>query len=561
MARGSHPQSRNKVLIHVLDDIARDNPSKIFAEIPNSPTTFADGFRKVTYQELSNAVNGIAAHLERGLGKGKSTETLAYVGLQDLRYVILLLGAVKAGYSMLFFSPRFPPLAAATLFRQTGIKTILISNPRLPFLAPILEQHPLQELGIPDLQALLDTEYPHYAYNVSFEEARNQPFITVHTSGSTGFPKPIIATHDWVASIAEEIYLEPPEGYMSTLKPLFDTKIYFQFPFFHMSFVIGNVILPLLTGTTVVYPPAGVPPSATSVAEVAEANDISLIALSPLTILQLHQDDKLLDRIAARVPRLLYSGGDIPTAVGDALSKKVHLANAMASTECGIYHGIVPASLPVGTAWHSLGFHPASNVTFVQREGDIYEAIIRRTENKHTQPIFRIFPDKQEYATGDLYRRHSQLEGLWDHQGRNDDMLVFASGEKFWPVDVESRISQHPSVSEALVIGTGRQRAALLLELQPTAGERTTKETLDEVWPAIEATHAMCSPAARILRAFVVVADQERPFVKTPKGTVARGPTATLYAAALAELDRAATQRGIAAPESAVEISTGGVQL
>jgi acyl-CoA synthetase (AMP-forming)/AMP-acid ligase II len=100
MATSSHPQRRNKLLNHILEDIARDDPSKVFAEIPLSLSTFADGFRKVTYHELLNAVNGIAAHLENAIGKGTSVDTLAYVGLQDLRYVILLLGAVKAGYNV-----------------------------------------------------------------------------------------------------------------------------------------------------------------------------------------------------------------------------------------------------------------------------------------------------------------------------------------------------------------------------------------------------------------------------------------------------------------------------
>jgi acyl-coenzyme A synthetase/AMP-(fatty) acid ligase len=135
---------------------------------------------------------------------------------------------------MLFFSPRFPPLAAAALFRQTGVKTMLVADPRLPLLAPILEQYPMREVQVPDLGALLDTEYPPYPYEVSFEETRGQPFITVHTSGSTGFPKPIVATHDWVASLAEEIYLEPPAGYRSTISDMLGSKTYFQFPFFHV---------------------------------------------------------------------------------------------------------------------------------------------------------------------------------------------------------------------------------------------------------------------------------------------------------------------------------------
>jgi acyl-coenzyme A synthetase/AMP-(fatty) acid ligase len=327
-----------------------------------------------------------------------------------------------------------------------------------------------------------------------------------------------------------------------------------------MSFVIAHVILPLLTGTTIVYAPAGLPPTASTVADVLSYHDISLVTLTPLTLMQIHRDPALLDRIAGRVRRVVYSGGDIPAAAGDALSQRLEIRNAMASTECGLFHGLLPASLPAGHAWHSLAFHPSSNVAFVQREGDIYEAVVRRKESGYTQPVFRIFPEKTEYATGDLYRRNGEVEGLWEHQGRGDDMVVFASGEKFWPVDVERGLAQHAHVNEALIVGTGRERAALLLDVECTQG-MTAEEAVDEVWPAIEATHSVLSPAARVLRAFIIVVDAERPFVKTPKGNVQRGTTAKLYAGHLARLDSEAAERGIAAPAAAVEMLTDGVQL
>jgi hypothetical protein len=90
------------------------------------------------------------------------------------------------------------------------------------------------EVEIPSLDTLLNIQYPHYAYDVSFEESRDRPLITVHTSGSAGFPKPIVITHGWAASLAEELYLKAPEGYESTTKFLLGTKLFSQFPFFHV---------------------------------------------------------------------------------------------------------------------------------------------------------------------------------------------------------------------------------------------------------------------------------------------------------------------------------------
>lgn len=96
------PSARNKLIVHHVDDIAAEHPGTLYAEYPRTPTTFADGFRRVTYNDLSNAINGFAWWLEQTLGKGSGFPTLTYIGPNDLRFVIQLLGAVKAGYKVSF---------------------------------------------------------------------------------------------------------------------------------------------------------------------------------------------------------------------------------------------------------------------------------------------------------------------------------------------------------------------------------------------------------------------------------------------------------------------------
>ena len=65
-----------------------------------STTSYESGFRKITYCMLANAIDGVAWWLQQSLGLGQEFETLAYFGPWDIRYIVLLLGAVKVGYKV-----------------------------------------------------------------------------------------------------------------------------------------------------------------------------------------------------------------------------------------------------------------------------------------------------------------------------------------------------------------------------------------------------------------------------------------------------------------------------
>jgi acyl-CoA synthetase (AMP-forming)/AMP-acid ligase II len=91
---------KKDILVNIVDYMARKAPRALYAEFPISPTSYKAGYRKITYGDLANAVNGVAWWLEKMLGKGRNFETLAYVGPNDMRYNVIILGAVKAGYKV-----------------------------------------------------------------------------------------------------------------------------------------------------------------------------------------------------------------------------------------------------------------------------------------------------------------------------------------------------------------------------------------------------------------------------------------------------------------------------
>ena len=92
------PTHTKELIPNMVDHLAKVQPHRLYAEYPISTLSYQEGYRKITYGDFANAVNGIARWLHEALGPGKDFEVLAYIGPNDLRYTALILGAVKAGY-------------------------------------------------------------------------------------------------------------------------------------------------------------------------------------------------------------------------------------------------------------------------------------------------------------------------------------------------------------------------------------------------------------------------------------------------------------------------------
>jgi acyl-CoA synthetase (AMP-forming)/AMP-acid ligase II len=97
---------------------------------------------------------------------------------------------------------------------------------------------------------------------------------------------------------------------------------------------------------------------------------------------------------------------------------------------------------------------------------DIFELImVRHLEYQDHQTGFKLYPELKSFETGDLWSPHPSKEGLWRYRGRGEDVIVFKGGERFIPTVVEGHIATHSEIKTVLLVGTGREEAALLLEL------------------------------------------------------------------------------------------------
>ncbi|TVY16316.1 Non-canonical non-ribosomal peptide synthetase FUB8 [Lachnellula arida] len=532
---GNNPHTvahqKPQLLVNILDGMAYTRPQALYAEFPVSATTYADGFFKVNYADFANAVNGMAWWLETNLGRGENFETLAYIGPNDIRYNSLLFGAVKTGYKMFFTSPRNSIPAHRHLFNSLGCQTMLTSSPAPPVVNAIVGAHPLKVLEVPSVHDLLHKKYPHYPYNKTFEEAKDDPLLALHTSGTTGIPKALVWTHGWAAGFQMWSQMDPAEGFESRDRYYQGNRLFPLLPAFHAGGSYATVFAPLFNQTSVIFPLSGAIPSAHGLAEGLKYTKADIALLAPPWIEEICKDPELLEFLSKNLDTIMYSGGDIPQSYGDVLFGKMkNFFTLIGNTESGLY-----PSFMTGADWMWFQVNERAGIEFRYQSDDLYEAYIIRKKDAKEQPVFKLYKDIQEYASGDLYAAHPTKPGLWAYRGRSDDIIVFLTGEKTNPTSMEQHIAKHPEVKTAIVIGSLRFQAALMVELaseQPlSVAERAA--VIERLWPTIEEANAECPAHAKIAKSHILIVSPEKPMQRAGKGTIQKKPTVDLYATEL----------------------------
>lgn len=91
-----------RLLPHIVDERARTGYDRPFALYPRSKVP-GNGFREVSYAQLANAVNRAAWWLEVAITRFEEKENpVAYLGPNDLRYIIFVLATMKTGRKVSF---------------------------------------------------------------------------------------------------------------------------------------------------------------------------------------------------------------------------------------------------------------------------------------------------------------------------------------------------------------------------------------------------------------------------------------------------------------------------
>lgn len=244
----------------------------------------------------------------------------------------------------------------------------------------------------------------------------------------------------------------------------------------------------------------------------------------------------------------LFGGGPLPHSLGEQLSKATAVCQMYGSLEIGQVQFLIHESEP----WTYMELNPFEEADMQACGDGCYELVLHQDPKLAAhRSLWHNFPEMNEWRTGDLFVPHPSKPGLWRFHSRLDDLIVFSSGYKVRPLEMETLIQGHPLVSGALIAGQGKPGPMLLLEVVP--GALATHETpdaiIDQIWPMVEKANSIAPTYAKILRSRVRLARADTPFVRAPKGSIVRKLTVKDYAELI---DSTYTESNTLPPETTV---------
>ncbi|RAH64512.1 putative NRPS-like enzyme [Aspergillus aculeatinus CBS 121060] len=517
-----------RLLVTQVDTITKHSPTRRFGLIPNG-TEVEQGFRDMTFRDLSRAVNAMSWWIDGTLGRPQPGERIAYLGNNDVRYIIFMLACHKTGYTIFLPSTRLSDEAYNHVLKETKCTHLLFSQEKLKIASRLRTlDWKMKFQEVPSVADILNngSGTNHFEFSQTYDEVVDKIAFIIHSSGTTGMPKPVPLTHGFLGTMDFAAVIPLPPGRSSAFfndlssdDPNHKELVLSSTPYFHLM-GLTSFFESIFHNIPFVASPERLL-SVGFLTDLIRHTKPTVTILPPSILEDMSYSDEALACLST-LKFICYGGAPLSPEVGEKLVRYTQLRSAIGSSEMGIICSMVPEG---EDTWGYFEWNPFYQVD-MQLIGDgLYELVIPRVEHSLVMHgIFHTFPELKEYRSKDLYTRHPTNPKLWKYHGRFDDVIVLSNGEKLNPISLEKIVEGHPSVHRALLIGQRRFQTCLLIEpdFDKVATPADVKEFINMIWPVVQEANATVPDYGQIVKSMIRLSSREKPFKLTAKGTTQR---------------------------------------
>lgn len=448
------------------------------------------------------------------------------VGLRaasSAEFAIAFLAIVQLGHTALALSPTLDAARIGILMDKTNSRVLINdckdANALVSLGKTVIPLATVESLGWGSHDDRVEHSMSEDASKFSYRVKDTDPAIIIHTSGSTGSPKPILKTH---AQIMRTLRTVPPSFLDKSL--FCGSWMYFSVGLYAMLYSFAK------QGGPTFWANEASPLTPQTYRDLMLKTRPQLAWFNPVHLMAAMATPEGLDTLTKCIV-VSTAGSVFPDQLGDRLVRAgVRLTSEYGMSELSFSLSSAPRlGRPGDLGWQYLEADPVSapHIRFQPlptSDGggeQFYELVVLPSHPTQDKTLANM-PDGS-FRTGDFFVKHPSEE-RYKCVGRLSDAVAIFPGNHQTDLNAVSYehgvlVGNEDILQEVLLFGNGRAEAGMLLFTGPGCSA-CSAEVLRRVWATVESKINGVLPVALRKEMLVIVRDEVVP--RTAKGSIIR---------------------------------------
>ncbi|KAF2156690.1 acetyl-CoA synthetase-like protein [Myriangium duriaei CBS 260.36] len=507
---GSGSSSTATTQLHTISDLIRQRALDYKSHPAiGYPRKGVDDFEEHSFEALDRYVDAAVDRLQQiGIKPADATlvkaPVIAMLARSGIHTIVIFLALNRLGYAVMQLSTRLACPAIVRLLELTDCTRIMTTQNFHGLLEEVQKHRQLDVLPLLAHEDYLGRHAAPLRRKYDPAKETNKVAMIIHSSGSTGLPKPIFLTnHSCIAMFSTHLNRR---GLLTS-------------PMFH-NHGFAEMFRAIHSGKPIYLCNYALPLTGHSVLKMIEKVKPEILHSVPYIIKLVAEMEGGIEALAG-IDVVLYAGSGCPEDLGDRLVQHgVNLCGNYGSTEVGrLATSLRPKE---DKLWNYLRPLPKAKPFIYWREESpgLFECVTldgwpsKSTNNSDDPP--------NSFRTRDLFVPHPTIPDLWKYVSRVDDRLTLINGEKVLPLPMEGTIRHDRLVKEAIVFGEEQSFPGVFVIKADSVSDMSDEEYLEKIWPSIELANSRAEGFARMPKELVGILPADIIYPRTDKGTCIR---------------------------------------